>query len=234
MCCRVNNKAAKREGITLKQGVPHVPPPMTTKQPVPEALQLPPALETGDEGGRHDFHLPPGGARQAKLSRKQKEAIAIPVAVSSFPAPSISTNPPTIAPTPSSTVTSYLVVPSDVPGQPYTLKPVAYHAASATVSAPVPLAIPQQPVPRSTQWHRARQLKRQSEGEAVRINKRHKFTTQCGRCKEVRTNDGLHHGQYYGKWWCYKSDTMRYQEWLQWQQSTRNIKKKDPKKPQDP
>ena len=106
---------------------------------------------------------------------------------------------------------------------------VQLHCPTVELRQPLPIvvagALPNrvEPVPRATKSYRKRKEQEAASGLPCKRYRSRTKPITCGKCRQIR--DQANHSQYYGKWYCSRSETVPFEEWLAAQKRDKSIVK---------
>ncbi|XP_062605931.1 uncharacterized protein LOC134267733 [Saccostrea cucullata] len=228
-----NRRGKKQDRHILEQGAAPPKPPVTAATSLPPPLQKPANLPTKNKGEAHDFIMPPNTAGTAKLKRRVKTKLPVPVNPSQQemlgstleqspvqrPFQPFVIIPPTFSPVVQQQPPVLLQLQGQVslPSQQYSSPFLHASLLSATSPQPNP------PVPTSYSSHRYHKRKQQEEEAGVKRRKYHRTASVlCHKCNKERHSSD--HTQYYGNVYCHNTETQSLDTWRE------SLKKKYGKK----
>jgi hypothetical protein len=192
---RYNKREKKQEADILKQADTMPAPQLTADKPLPAAKSLQTRAAVVPPEDQHQFDNPDNTAGQANTKRRRTG-----VTRQLFPA---SSAVPSSGELPSTSALPRLCPFPTMPGG-YTIQLV--DPQGVPIQAPYSVT-PSTSVAKSTDWYRQKK-----GGQTKRYNMKKDFKS-CSRCGDkLDTTTG--HKQYYGKWFCPKTDTMSVEEWM--------------------
>lgn len=168
-------------------------------------MQKVPTLHPATLAEPYLFILPPNTAGQAKLERPRASAVA--------PAPPVSL--PFIFPSaqlPPVPGPCTFQGQQSAPGMFFNLSlPSTSLPSSLPSTTPSPSTQMQESVPYTTQQYRKRKEEREHSGTVTRKYTKKTDVILCSKCSQERKPPS--HLQYFGNWYCEKSETQTYSEW---------------------
>ena len=215
-----NKRSKKQELEVLQQGIDLPTPEITSQESFPEAKSTPTELPSGNKEDTFQFQLPPNTAGQGKTRKMPRPGAKTSTATASSAPPAI--QPLALAqPVPAvQQLPRYMMViqpgkngmvPVFLPPTPQSQPPLPSMPQPffPSTSNSSDLSIDDS-LPRSTKSYQKRVIEKEASGEQVKRYHKREGPTKCAKCGQERGQD---HRQYYGNWFCPKTETQSEEEW---------------------